>query len=84
MVLHNLLVPVGDPMTARTALSCRISRVTIMRVRRTLSDTEIERCGRMSLTLPHPQEWEASIAIAIAILMTLAQSTAARLWVRNT
>jgi len=80
MVLHNLLVPVGDPMAARTALSCRMSRMTIMRVRRTLSDTEIERCGRMNLRSPHPQEWEASIAIPIAISITLAQSTAASLW----
>lgn len=70
-VLYNLLISVGDPMVAWIFLSCRTSRMTIMRVRRTLSETEIERCGRMSLTLPHPQEWEATIKIPIAILMTL-------------
>ena len=81
IVLYNLLIPVGDPMAARTFLSCRTSRMTIMRVRRTLTKTETERCGRRSLTSPHPQAWEVSITIPIAMLTTLAQTAAAAgLW----
>ena len=79
MVLYNPPIPTRDPVTARMFLPCRMIRVTIMRVRRVLSETEIERCGRMKLTLPHPQEWEASTAMPVAISTTLAQSTAARL-----
>ena len=69
IVLYNLLIPVGDPTAARMYLSCRTSRMTIMRVRRTLSETEIERFGRMNLTSPHPQEWVASIVTLVAILI---------------
>ena len=80
IVLYNLLIPFGDPTAARTDLSCRTSRVTIMRVRRTLSATEIERFGRMNLTSPHPQEWVAIIVILVAILTLSAQDTVAGLW----
>jgi len=51
--------------------------MTIMRVRRTLSKTEIERCGRMRSIFFHPQAWEVSNTILIAMSMALAHSTAA-------
>ena len=41
IVLYNPQIPVF-PRTARVSLACRMSRMTIMRVRRTLSETEIE------------------------------------------
>ena len=34
----------------------------------------------MKLTLPHPQEWEASTMIPVAILTTLSQRITADLW----
>ena len=71
MVLHNPLIPVVDPLVTRTFLSCTTSRVTITRVR-TLREIETERCGRMRLTPPHPQAWDVSITMPIAISMTLA------------
>ena len=43
MVLYNSLIPAGDPVAARTFLPCRTSWTTIMRVRRVLSETEIEK-----------------------------------------
>ena len=66
-VLYNLLVPVEYPKAARMFLSCRTSRMTIMRVRRTLSETETERYGRVKLALPHPQDFDASTMIPVAI-----------------
>jgi len=47
MVLYSPLIPTGDPVAARTFLPCRTSRTTIMRVRRMLSDNEIEMYGRV-------------------------------------
>ena len=44
MALHNLPLPI-PPMAVRTPLACRISRMTIMRVRRTLSESETEKYG---------------------------------------
>jgi len=42
VVLYNPLIPVGDPMAARILLPRRTRRTTIMRVRRMLSESEIE------------------------------------------
>ena len=52
MASHNPLVPVV-PMAMRRFLVCRMSRMMIMRVRRMLSDTEIDRYGR--------PKWEATV-----------------------
>ena len=46
MTLYNSPIPPGLPMAARMFLQCRRSRMTIMRVRRTLSETEVEKYGR--------------------------------------
>ena len=43
--LHNPPIP-AIPMAARVLLACRMSRMIIMRVRRTLSEREIEKYGR--------------------------------------
>ena len=43
------------PMVVRVFLLCRMSRVTIMRVRRTLSETEIERDGILGLDTAEPR-----------------------------
>ena len=48
MVLYNPLIPAGRPVTVRTFLPHRTSRMTIMRVRRTLSESEID-----IHTIPH-------------------------------
>ena len=42
IVLYNPLIPAEDPVAMRTFLPCRMSRMTIMRVRRMLSEREIE------------------------------------------
>ena len=61
MILYNLLVSDGDPVAVRSVLPCRTSRVTIIRVRRMLSETEIDRCRRAKSTgiptrePPHPR-----------------------------
>ena len=47
IVLYNPLIPTGDPVAARTSLPWRTSRTTIMRVRRMLSESEIEMYGRV-------------------------------------
>ena len=71
-VLYNPVIPAADPVAARMFLPCRTSRTTIIRVRRTLSETEIERYG-----IPN---WENiarwcsrkhSITIPVPILMAL-------------
>ena len=43
IVLYNPLIPLGTPKVAQTSLQCKTSRMTIMRVRMTLSETEIEK-----------------------------------------
>jgi len=45
MVLYNPPIPAQDPVAARTDLPCRTSRRTIIRVRKTLSETGIEKYG---------------------------------------
>ena len=55
IVLYNPLIPTGDPVVARTFLPCKTSRTTIISVRRTLSETEIERYGT--------PKWEYGAAI---------------------
>ena len=52
MVLYNPLIPAEDPVAARTFLPCRTSRMTIMRVRRTLSEPDNERYGRPNQMAP--------------------------------
>ena len=42
IVLYNVLIPARAPVAVRMFLLCRTSRRTIMRVRVTLSETEIE------------------------------------------
>ena len=51
ITLYNPLFPVS-PMEVRMSLECRTSRTVIMRVRRTLSDSEIEKYGRPNQTPP--------------------------------
>lgn len=43
---HNPLAMNEVPMVFRMLMICRVSRVTIMNVRRMLSGTEIEKYGR--------------------------------------
>ena len=45
--LYNPPSPAGDPEATRTILTCKASRMTIMRVRRTLSETEIATHGML-------------------------------------
>jgi len=80
MVLYNPPIPDGDPTIARIFLPYKTSRMTIMRVRRTLSETATERYGRMKMPLPHAQDLVASIDIPVPIIVGLAQGIAARLW----
>ena len=51
MALHNPPLP-DSPMAVRTFLVCRMSRMTIVRVRMTLSDSEIEMYGMVDHSLP--------------------------------
>ena len=51
MTLYNPLVPLF-PMEVRMFPVCKMSRTTIMRVRRTLSDSAIEKYGRPNQTPP--------------------------------
>ena len=51
IALHNPPIP-AIPMALRMVLACKMSRITIMRVRRTLSDSEIEKYGRTAQMLP--------------------------------
>jgi len=46
MALYNPEAPEGAPIAVRMFLPCRMSRVTIKSVRRTLRETEIEKYGR--------------------------------------
>ena len=50
IVLYNPLILPEDPVAARKFFPCRTSRTTIMRVRITLSESEIERYGRVGQT----------------------------------
>ena len=50
IVLYSPPIPPVDPVTARTFFPCRMSRTTIMRVRMMLSESEIERYGRVDQT----------------------------------
>jgi len=80
-VLHNPLIPTADPVTARICLPCRISRMTIIRVRRTLSETEIERYGipkwgNKGVDQANPWDWKYIAMIPIPTLMALVQRAA--------
>jgi len=52
IVLYNLPIPASGPVAVRTFLACRMSRMTIIRVRRTLSETEIERYATLDMESP--------------------------------
>ena len=68
MVMMNLyipLIPTRDPVAARTLLPYRTSRMMIVRVRRTLSETEIERFKMLIPTISVPRIWEMSVAIPV-------------------
>jgi len=83
--LHNPLIPTKDPVAVRKFLACRASRMTIIRVRRTLSETEIERYGipnwgNTGVISLLRRGWMDSIAIPIPIMVALVQSIAAGLW----
>jgi len=85
IALYNPLIPTWDPVAARMFLPCRTSRMTIIRVRRTLSETEIERYGipkrgSIGLLLRYLPCWKHSVTIPIPTLMGLVQSIAAGLW----
>ena len=51
MTMYNPLIP-PFPVEVRMLLVCKMSRTTIMRVRRMLSDSEIEKYGRPNQTPP--------------------------------
>ena len=86
MVLYITLIPDAPPVAAWMFLPCRMSKTTIMRVRRTLSETEITKYGKPKKVatgvwgLFHPQACPTSIMIPIAIGFPLAQSVAAGPW----
>ena len=81
MALYNPLIPAAEPAATRTFLLCRMSRMTIIRVRRTLSETEIERYRRPKSRVvearepPHLLDWKTSVMIPVATLIMLAQSS---------
>jgi len=93
VVLYHPPTPSGHPMATRMFLLCRASRPTIMRVRRTLSDIEIERYGipklkatEFQVLVPGREVREMSVIIPIAMSTTLVQSVAAgsrRTWMRT-
>ena len=49
IVLYTPVVPAGESVAARMFLPCSKSRMTIMRVRKVLSEIEIEKYGRPKL-----------------------------------
>jgi len=78
--LYNPPSPLSDPMAAPTFLLCRMSRMAIMRVRRTLSEIEIERYGiaksketTLQILVPGLEVRWMSVMIPIATTMTLAR-----------
>jgi len=86
IVLYNPLIPIRDPVTVRMFLPCRMSRMTIIRVRRTLSETEIEMYGIPKLGNPGRVQvtpslyWKYSVTIPIPTLMGLVWGIVAGLW----
>ena len=86
---YNPLIPYGDPVAVRTLLLLRKSRRTITKVRRTLSETEIEIHGTLYLRRRMPQVlltgcdiWWTT-RIPVPKLEALAQNVTVGLW-RNT
>jgi len=72
MVLYTPLTPTEDQVVARMLLPRRTSRTTIMRVRRTLSESEIENHARF-----HGRKLTGSVTgkserVPVAILLALA------------
>ena len=49
MALYNPVAPEGASMAVRIFLLCKTSRITIMSVRRMLSEREMEKYGRPKL-----------------------------------
>jgi len=83
VVLYHPPTPSWDPMALRTFLLCRTSRPTIIRVRRTLSEIEIERYGTAKLKVtefqilvPGREDRRMNVMVPIAILGTLTQGIA--------
>ena len=83
MALYSPRIPPRAPRIMRTSLMCRTSRAAIMMVRRTLSETEIERYGRPKWTATEtqsicsPRAWSTSVIMPAAIFVTSTQSIAA-------
>ena len=71
---YNPCALVESPKAFRTFLRCEMSRVTIMRVRRTLSATEIEKYG-----MPMLAAKEFHMLLGCEVLYTSIMPTAA--WV---
>ena len=77
-VLHNPPIP-AIPKALRVFLVCKMSRMTIMRVRRTLSESETEKYARPGqLLLDRSAVWKVN-KMPIAILSTLVLSVAVSL-----
>ena len=71
MATYNPPNPAKDPVAARKFLPCRTSRTTIMKVSRTLSESEIEIYGRVDQGLIFTHSSVGRIArIPIAISLT--------------
>ena len=76
MALHNPPIPV-IPRAVRVFLACRTSRMTITRVRRTLSETEIERYATAGQKEPYTSGARWMSMVPTTILSTLALSATA-------
>jgi len=83
IVLYNLPIPARDPVAVRRFLPYRMSRMTIIRVRRILSAAEIERYTTPNLENPRRESavlvlyWKQSVVTPIPTLMGLVRSIAA-------
>jgi len=81
--LYSPVNPEGAPIAVRILLLCRTSRITIMSVRRTLSESEIKKYGRPKLMEVEPQTqlfgcedwWMSTVPVAVSTT-SLAQSAA--------
>jgi len=84
--LYNPVSPEGAPIAVRTFLLCRASRITIMSVRRTLSESEIEKYERPKLTATESQmllfgcEDRCMSMIPVAVSTTSLAQSAADVW----
>ena len=67
MALYDPLIPAGDPVAARMFLPYRTSRTTIIRVRRTLSESESEMYTESNWNLLTADSPENFVRIPVAI-----------------